>query len=395
MNYKCATPCKISGVCLKESDCCSGYFCHPAGYCAKNPTCTYEYGSCTNTSQCCSGLECNNGQCSKPCKRTGPCSTNAECCVGFFCNQNMQCALQPTILCANSYPGCTGTCTNGWCYDQGMGGCACGAYTDSSCMSLCTSGYSSGRKVHSPLDCSASETYVQGCCCLGGAGPQPSPNWYCCHSDVVGYTCSQSACPLGSLQISGPYTTQLDCQNNCSQPRQYYCCRSPIGYNMCWDTACPSGYTQLNSYFTTQEACSAYCGTSQGQCSVDTPQCGNECTIYHQSQLSICSSGSCPVGYTQLTSNASCANNPPCDRCCCQTVTVSYDAHICQLTAQQRGNFTHSQLAPEGFYWGYQECFNLAQTHCHDYHNGGGAPNGGLIRNCCYWYCSDERLPVP
>jgi len=344
LNYNCVSPCKITGTCFTDSDCCSGYFCHPAGYCAK-PTCTYEYANCTNSSQCCSGLDCNNGQCTKHCKHSGPCASNAECCVGYYCDSNNTCVLQPSSLtCANSYPTCTGSCTSGSCYNIGTGSCVCGAYTDSSCTSLCSISYSAGRKVHSASECIQGETYLQGCCCSGGA--QPQLNWFCCHNDVIGYTCSQSACPPTSLLISGPYTSQGSCSSNCSAP--------------------------------------------QGQCSVSTPLCGSECSMYHQSQLSVCGSGSCPSGYTQLTGNASCANNPPCDRCCCQTNGVLYTQQTCQALSQN-GSFTHSQLAPGDAYWQYMDCYNFAQTHCHDYHNGGTAPSGGLKKNCCYWYCSDER----
>lgn len=390
MNSKCATPCKISGTCLKDSDCCTGYFCHPAGYCAKQ-TCTYEYANCTNSSQCCSGLECNNGQCTKHCKITGPCSSNAECCSAYYCDSNNQCVVQPTsTICANSYPTCTGSCASGSCYNTGMGNCICGAYTDSSCASLCSISHSTGRKVHSASECIAGEAYLQGCCCSGGA--QAQHNWFCCHSDVIGYTCSQNTCPPASLLISGPYTTLLDCQDKCNPPQQnWYCCRSPIGYNMCWNEPCPSGYTQLNSYFTTLPSCQAYCNNTPQQCTIGTTGCSAACMMAYQTPNSTCGAGGCMPGYIQVY-DTTCSQNPPCDRCCCQVAGGQYTQQTCQAYAQSR-NFTHYQLTVNGSAWSFSDCYNFAQNHCRDYHNGGTAPNGDARSNCCVWICSDEYTP--
>lgn len=87
VNNKCTT-CKTSGICFEESECCSSYYCSPLGYCAKIPSCIFEYGSCNVTNDCCSGLVCANGICSKSkeCKFFGQCDSDADCCTGYFCD---------------------------------------------------------------------------------------------------------------------------------------------------------------------------------------------------------------------------------------------------------------------------------------------------------------------
>jgi len=339
MNYKCVNPCKISGTCFRDSDCCSGYYCNPYGACAKVANCVFENANCTNSSQCCSGLQCNNGQCTKPCKQFGTCASNAECCAGYLCNQSMQCSAQTTQsnydlcerqctalgyndwfcdpetscgmygahltsgddgcptpyddwdypnndycccanhtqyncnsacqssgynngwgtvangaacgqvdgvipvdgavcccynipqqpvqqTCTNTFPSCTGTCISGFCYLEGTF-CGCGTYNNSLCVSMCSNfNYSGGRQVHNPGACSQSETYLHGCCCTG------QPRWYCCSTNP--YSCYQAACPPFSNQISGPYSTQQNCQNNCTQVPQGPCfpiCVTQLGFD--------------------------------------------------------------------------------------------------------------------------------------------------------------------
>ena len=355
MNYKCQVPCKISGVCFKDSDCCGGYYCSPAGYCAKQPTCTLESGSCLNDSDCCAHLMCNGGTCTKPCKKIGTCNSNADCCVGFFCNVTMQCAQQPTeqpttLSCASTYPTCAGACTSDWCYAT-TNGCACGAVTNSSCLSLCGQYYYAfGRRVHIAAECSAQETYMQGCCCSQVPPPPPPTNWYCC--------------------------------------------RNPIGNNMCWSGSCPLGYTQQGGYFGTLASCQAYCNNIP-QCTRGTAECAAGCRTLLGVSYSTCAVGSCPSGYTQLQ-DVSCSQYPPCDRCCCQAPAGGlYDAYTCHIYSQNLG-YTHSQLTLDGHYWDIMgECFNNATAHCQQFHNGAPAPNGGASKNCCYWYCLDERPPGP
>jgi len=388
MNYKCVTPCKISGVCLRDSDCCSNYYCSPAGYCAKLAECTFEYGSCTNSSQCCSGLTCTNGACSKPCKTFGACSSNTDCCVGFFCNASSQCTLQSTQPQSN-YDLCERQCTqlgyNNWFCDPetscGMYGshlasgdsgcptayhdwsypnneyCCCTNHTQYDCNSACQrSGYNNGwGTVANGAACGEVDGVipVDGAVCCCYSIPQPQQNWYCCYSDSVGYTCSQNLCPPPSQLISGPYSTQQNCLSNC---------------------------------------------TSQGQCSIGTPECASSCLMIYGTPLSVCGAGSCPSGYSQAMGpdGSNCSQHPPCDRCCCQTAGLpgSYNATGCQGLSQSLG-FTHSLVSPDGHFWYGSECYYNATAHCQQYHNGASAPNGGSIKNCCYWYCSGEPYNPP
>ncbi|NYZ78568.1 hypothetical protein H0N99_00295 [Candidatus Micrarchaeota archaeon] len=168
MDDTCVRSCKKSGVCFRDSDCCSGYYCNPYGACASIPSCVFENGDCTKNS-CCSGLTCNNGLCTKHCKQSGPCSRNADCCEEYLCNQNMQCASELPLIeqsCEDTYPNCVGICyEGGWCFEA-QNICVCSDIDEAYCLNICNQHqYTQERIVHSALDCFSSETYIRGCCC--------------------------------------------------------------------------------------------------------------------------------------------------------------------------------------------------------------------------------------
>ena len=340
LNYQCSVPCKISGVCSRESDCCQGYYCSVNGYCAKLGACIYEYAECNETVQCCSGLKCTNGTCSKPCKYSGPCASNVECCVGYFCNSTMHCALQPTTPPLSAYDLCERECTalgyNNWLCDPET---SCGMW---------------GAHL-----------------AAGDAGcPTAYHDWsypnneFCCCNNRTEYDCS-SACQRG-------------------------------GYANGWGTvSSPSKCGQSEGTVPVDGAVCCCYGAAMPQCTVGTPACNNVC-VSLGSILSVCGYATCPLGYSSVIGEPSCSSNAGCDRCCCLGGLGYYDAANCQALSQGLG-FTHSQITPDGHEWNMSaaECFNYAMAHCIQYHNGGSAPFGGQQKNCCYWYCSGETYNPP
>jgi hypothetical protein len=340
MNGRCSTPCKSSGTCMRDSECCSNYYCSPMGYCVARANCAYEFASCNNNTLCCSGLQCISGKCSQPCKITGPCESNAECCAGYFCNQSLQCALQPqapptTLTCGQicaGYEGYQNMSVVNQVFHEQTNEANCNAYAKNQCAY-------------------PNSTVTSGCCC-----------WKCSNKEYCNATCKNLGYDYSSGMVSNP--------NQCPQGTDGYTIESN-GFCCCFRQELPP---------------------PTPQCTIGTSNCSMACLMVYGTQTSVCGASSCPSGYTQLIGEVSCSQNPPCDRCCCQMTGEPYTQQTCQAYSQSR-NFTHYQLTVDGSYWQFQDCYTFAQVHCHDYHNGGTAPNGDAKKNCCVWICSDEYTP--
>ncbi|NYZ76604.1 hypothetical protein H0N98_05145 [Candidatus Micrarchaeota archaeon] len=343
MNFKCSLPCKTAGVCFKESDCCSGYYCNPTGSCAKLASCVFEYANCTNSSQCCSSLQCNNGVCTKHCKQTGPCSSNAECCAGYLCNQSMQCAPQTT---QSTYDLCERECAalgyNTWFCDPetscGMWGahlsaadngcptaynswdypnneyCCCENHTSYNCSSACQNqGYANGwGAVSDPSKCSQLNTAIPvdgaSCCCY--SNPPGSQGYYdfqgCGNLATInsaqfydmtpdGTDWTQASCgsyAAAHCTVSNSGFSHNCCWWNCQPPQQnwYYCCYSN-GQNHCSATAClPTEFT-MDGAFTSQQECQASC--------LGLPQQNYYCCM-NPDGVKDCMNQTCPFGWSQF-----------------------------------------------------------------------------------------------
>ena len=137
-------------------------------------------------------------------------------------------------------------------------------------------------------DCTALNLLINNICC--GTPPPPPPLYeWCCMTGVAG-PAGQSTCtqvPVGTCQpsmanySSGPFATQLDCQNNpCGTPpppNTWYC---PEEINMATNTSAgcciivpPSGVPNSNyQTFTTQQDCQ-----NQTQCCNETSQGMDSC----------------------------------------------------------------------------------------------------------------------
>ncbi len=216
--------CKTSGICTRDSDCCSSYYCNPNGNCAVIPTCRYESATCTNTSECCHGLECRSGQCWPPCHlANSPCSVNSDCCQGYSCYSGYcsPSCVDTTITCANTSQCCPGDYCH---YDN--------TCHSSSCNSL-----------------GGSCTTNTGCC---------SP--YAC----VNGTCSTPP----TCQTSGRCNTDTDCCSNYYCNSNYYCSICMTAGSCTQNSQCCEGYCSNNGYCSSQS-----CKMAGGNCALASDCC--------------------------------------------------------------------------------------------------------------------------
>jgi len=156
-------------------------------------------------------------------------------------------------------------------------------------------------------------------------------NWYCCWSDEAkSYSsCQDTPCPYG-MQRSGPYSSDVLCQEPCDVPPEWYCCwdtpepRGAGATSTCQPTPCDEGMHRSGPYDSEQD-CTSPC---------DLPW-AYYCCLDANTQTASCELGyQCPEGYTQVGGpyygNECNANCYEALGACCELPGFCNDAGECQ-----------------------------------------------------------------
>jgi hypothetical protein len=126
----CDGQCGADGTCcaLPGAACGPGEPCCTGSQCVQGRCCGGLSQPCDDVSECCTGLGCHDGSC---CSNVGgSCAVHRDCCgySGMLCSGG-RCLYIPSMLCTSGTECLSGSCTDGHCDCQPIGG-LCSSFSE-------------------------------------------------------------------------------------------------------------------------------------------------------------------------------------------------------------------------------------------------------------------------